>query len=910
MTTTVDLAWETCSEASCIGVRLPTDTRCLAHADGSAIEAALRQLSEDGRLDIRGVELTPQLLDRLLAAAPHSDSGHALLTDVYGERAVFLGPASFREISFRGNALFEGATFSSTSRFDRATFASSSSFRGATFSGDVSFVECTFQGIFDAREARFEGVANFDRATFQGQAAFGAARFIGDASLVQALFQGDGYFNRTRFEGQARLNETTFHGDAVFIGARFVFDAAFIRAVFQGPVGFEGVRFNGNTTFGEASFQHGDPLLNQATFGFSPDVTGALVAGEPMVLSLVRVGTRRGAANDRAVGEDYLNFKDYVEAFVELIRSPDTTPPLTIGIFGSWGTGKSFLLGQIEHELRTVQREPRAGDASQDQKQLRKIARHRREEYRSQLRQRAAEARAAKDGLEVVPPFYWVHTVNFNAWEYSASEVIWPGLVRKVMDRLEQEISWGFPGRFFHRFWRNFTRQIKQTHTQVLAAVVVILALLVFGLWYFEIDLAVVGAAALALVASLVTIVADGLWPLSRGITTLFQKGKYGTQIGYMADIRSDLEFLEQRLSKDYGRILILIDDLDRCEPDKAVEVLQAINLLLNFNSFIVCLGIDARVVTRAVEMHYKDVLSSAGASGYEYLDKVVQIPFRILEPTDEEVENFLAKQMGSPKPPLVVAAPDQEQSEDRESANEENTAAPRDAGNLEEVSRISEPVEFTYLELQAFRGLVPVLRKNPRHLKRLVNVYRLVRTLADLKGEVFVRDNPAITTSWLIMCAQWPLSTFAMLSYYNELRRDSKKYDEARNEAENAGVTALEYLYQKTTTNRLADKERQRALDDDPRLLEHLLGKPECPGWEQLGVLVRFTVNFNPAVEVEFGDVEESSGESSSAGEDVGEERADYRERNSSDGAPAVAEARVPASGRPVSERGWGEFG
>src|SRR5262249_59712508 len=106
----------------------------------------------------------------------------------------------------------------------------------------------------------------------------------------------------------------------------------------------------------------------------------------------------------------------------------------------------------------------------------------------------------------------------------------------------------------------------------------------------------------------------------------------YGKQIGHMAEIRNDLELLESILREENGRMVVVIDDLDRCEPEKAVEMLQAINLLLNFESFIVVMGIDARIVTRAIEKHYRDLLGPAGASGYEYLDKIVKIPFRIPE--------------------------------------------------------------------------------------------------------------------------------------------------------------------------------------------------------------------------------------------------------------------------------------
>ena len=63
-----------------------------------------------------------------------------------------------------------------------------------------------------------------------------------------------------------------------------------------------------------------------------------------------------------------------------------------------------------------------------------------------------------------------------------------------------------------------------------------------------------------------------------------------------------------------------------------------AINLLLNFDSFIVCLGIDARIITRAVERHYRGLLGPAGASGYEYLDKIAACRREIFEGESYEV--------------------------------------------------------------------------------------------------------------------------------------------------------------------------------------------------------------------------------------------------------------------------------
>lgn len=53
---------------------------------------------------------------------------------------------------------------------------------------------------------------------------------------------------------------------------------------------------------------------------------------------------------DRESAADYLNFSDIAHAAIEVIRSP-AMRPVSIGIFGDWGSGKSSLLQQIEVEL-------------------------------------------------------------------------------------------------------------------------------------------------------------------------------------------------------------------------------------------------------------------------------------------------------------------------------------------------------------------------------------------------------------------------------------------------------------------------------------------------------------------------------------------------------------------------------
>ncbi|MCP4429030.1 MAG: hypothetical protein GY803_31480, partial [Chloroflexi bacterium] len=56
------------------------------------------------------------------------------------------------------------------------------------------------------------------------------------------------------------------------------------------------------------------------------------------------------ALNDRPGGPDRLGYDDYARAFAQVIGSPHTKTPLTIGIYAAWGMGKSFLLGKIKEQ--------------------------------------------------------------------------------------------------------------------------------------------------------------------------------------------------------------------------------------------------------------------------------------------------------------------------------------------------------------------------------------------------------------------------------------------------------------------------------------------------------------------------------------------------------------------------------
>jgi hypothetical protein len=74
----------------------------------------------------------------------------------------------------------------------------------------------------------------------------------------------------------------------------------------------------------------------------------------------------------------------------------------------------------------------------------------------------------------------------------------------------------------------------------------------------------------------------------------------------------------------DGRRIVVLIDDLDRCSPNSVVQVLEAINVVMDVPGFIFVLALDYDLLVRAVNQRYPHV------SGHSFIEKIVQLPFRV----------------------------------------------------------------------------------------------------------------------------------------------------------------------------------------------------------------------------------------------------------------------------------------
>jgi len=74
-------------------------------------------------------------------------------------------------------------------------------------------------------------------------------------------------------------------------------------------------------------------------------------------------------------------------------------------------------------------------------------------------------------------------------------------------------------------------------------------------------------------------------------------------------------------------RIVIFIDDLDRCLPYKVIDILESIKVFLDINGIVFILALDQQIVEKSVEIYYGEKYSSQGKN---YLKKLIQVEFRL----------------------------------------------------------------------------------------------------------------------------------------------------------------------------------------------------------------------------------------------------------------------------------------
>jgi hypothetical protein len=210
-------------------------------------------------------------------------------------------------------------------------------------------------------------------------------------------------------------------------------------------------------------------------------------------------------------------------------------------------------------------------------------------------------------------------------------------------------------------------------------------------------------------------------------------------------------DFAEMLAKTEIESLVILIDDLDRCLPERIIETLEAIKLFVAVPKTAFVIGADPRIVRHAIATRYvKRQLGDDGQATAEeqydlvqdYLEKLIQVPYHLPRLSPSEIEtymNLLACQhgLGASEWTKVIE-------HWRASRNKNLYAAYRQAGICEALGSVEAVPAELLAKLAWSNAIADVitdgLKGNPRQVKRMLNAMALRKQLADVAG-IRIRD-------------------------------------------------------------------------------------------------------------------------------------------------------------------------
>ncbi len=517
---------------------------------------------------------------------------------------------------------------------------------------------------------------------------------------------------------------------------------------------------------------------------------------------------------DSADGTDHLNIAADAEALADVIAARSTSPPLSIGLFADWGSGKSFLIRKVQERVRILSE-----------------------------RARAAPESAAHCSH--------IRNVEFNAWHFADAN-LWASLASHILDalakpevagddaataasqlaRLEEKLAAeSAVGKRLDKahektvqaearrrlvIWtiglttgRDGVKTLEELNdargrlrlAAVAFAVFVVLAVvlvLMIGVDAIPgvISAAIAGAATATAALNRLSTLLKRAGPatpieavkstdaraeadaakareaalrreyedlahgraLARYAAERGAAGDYRSQLGLISRIHDDFERMSKILLRQgdavgdddqlpkINRIVLYIDDLDRCPPKRVVEVLEAVHLILALELFVVIIAVDPRWLLQSLRLHYADLLQDEGeleeaweSTPLNYLEKIIQIPFT-LRPMASSGTTALVNSL------LPVFETSHGDDPLPESTGPGEPVAPKQAGDVTvavptasatasapaPAIRVTTSVNTRRLILtdreRDYATKVARELRTPRAVKKLTNIYRLVR--------------------------------------------------------------------------------------------------------------------------------------------------------------------------------------
>ena len=285
--------------------------------------------------------------------------------------------------------------------------------------------------------------------------------------------------------------------------------------------------------------------------------------------------------SDTESKEDYLNFGEVSQIVTEILET-EAMLPVSIGVFGNWGAGKSSLLNLIEQQIK---------------------------------------------------PDEWI-IIKFDAWLYQGFDDARAALLETIASHLIQAAK---DEKTILQKSKNLFARINGLRLLGLMAEGAALAAGVptFGLISKTFETAKESLDGVQNETESKQIVEVGENLVDSGKNLIKPKEKQ-TPPQQIDEFRKEYGEILQDLGK---KLVIVIDNLDRCLPANAIQTLEAIRLFLFLNRTAFIIAADEEMIRHSVAEHYKDL---SYRHQIDYLDKLIQIPIRVPKAGVLEIRAYL----------------------------------------------------------------------------------------------------------------------------------------------------------------------------------------------------------------------------------------------------------------------------
>lgn len=323
--------------------------------------------------------------------------------------------------------------------------------------------------------------------------------------------------------------------------------------------------------------------------------------------------------------EDYLSRKQHAEEISKLISNKKTLSPLTLGIYGRWGEGKSSFLRLIESELNVLNTKIKKDKTAKSQ-------------------------------------YNKTHIIRFDASEYNDQNKIWFSMLSQIFAKYEEDLG------IIAKVKYGYCLLKKSFKENPWSYIINLFIFSLFILWIiiFIKDKSIVEvlkdntlysnffglfstiAVAINIVKPILKKMSFLSKPMSEKLISQLKYPEYKNLLGTREEVKDNLDVLINAWTKKRGdKIVIMVDELDRCSEKTIVEFFEALQLFLPVESIIHVISINQEAVCYALannNLHFFDseIVSNNEKIifGQEYLEKYITIPYQL--PHQQNYEKYI----------------------------------------------------------------------------------------------------------------------------------------------------------------------------------------------------------------------------------------------------------------------------